>query len=223
MVTAEPPKPAVNAPEREVWEIAPQAFPLRLQLPSEWELTDERLLELGSLNEEWHFETDCDGGLWIVAPPGTESSGHELSIGSDILLWSRAGGGGQAIGSGLVGLPNGWTRAPDAAWISDERIADALPAESSIWRVCPDFVVEVRSASDRPGPLRAKMEMWISQGARLAWLVDPQEESVWVYRPDEGAERVERPESLTAVEIADDLTVDFSPIWPRRDPDSETS
>lgn len=222
MVTAERPKAATTRAERKIWEVAPDLLPMRLQLPSDWELTDETLLELWSLNEEWHFETDCDGGLWIVAPTGAESSERELSIGADILIWNRESGRGRTIGTGMVRLPNGWRRAPDAAWISNERMTEA-DDENGIWRVCPDFVVEVRSPSDQLDPLQEKMEMWISQGARLAWLVDPREEHVWIYRPEQEPERLERPESVTETEIADDLVVDFSRIWPRRDPEPKTS
>ena len=67
------------------------------------------------------------------------------------------------------------------------------------------------------------MKMWVSQGALLAWLVDPYEEAVWVYRPEQEPELLECPESPTAAEIADDLTIDFSRIWPRQDPEPETS
>ena len=77
--------------------------------------------------------------------------------------------------------------------------------------------------SDALGDQQSKMGMWTSQGARLAWLVDPLEETVWIYRPEQDPERLERPESVTATEIADDLTIDFSRIWPRQDPEPETS
>ena len=116
-------------------------------------------------------------------------------------------------------LPNGDRRMPDAAWISNERLAEIADHDEIIWQICPDFVVEVRSATDDLKDQQAKMEMWISQGARLGWLVDPLEESVWVYRPEQEPERLERPESLTATEIADDLTIDLSRIWPQSEPE----
>ncbi len=192
-------------------------YPLRLQLPPEWELTDERLLELGSLNEEWYLEADCEGGLLIMAPPGPESGERELEIGSQIRQWRHSSDRGRAFGSSMFQLPNGWRRAPDAAWISDERLAEIAGDERIIWRVCPDFVVEVRSATDDLDVLQAKMEMWVSQGARLGWLVDPREEAVWVYRPGRAAERIERPASLVAEEISGDLAIDLSRVWPSRE------
>ena len=153
----------------------------------------------------------------------TGSSERELSIGADILIWSRASGRGRTIGSGLVRLPNGWRRAPDAAWISDERLSRISPDDEGVWAVCPDFVVEVRSASDQLSPVQEQMEMWVSQGARLGWLVDPREETVWVYRPDQEPERLERPETLTATEISDDLTIDLTRVWPQRDQAESTT
>ncbi len=220
MVTAESPRPAVELPEKEAWELAPDAFPLRLQLPPDWELTDDQFLELGALNEEWRIETDAAGGLLIMSPTGPLSSVRGGRIFAQTLAWSDAGGSGVVCeSSATFMLPNGERRMPDAAWISDERLETISDDDLIIWRLCPDFVVEVRSASDRLGPLQGKMEMWLSQGARLAWLVDPQEESVWVYLPDQEPERLERPETLTATEIADDLTIDLSRIWPQSEPE----
>lgn len=216
MVTAERPEVAGTTSVPEIGEATAHVFPLRLQLPVEWELTDERLLLLGSLNEEWHIEADCDGGLWIVAPPGTESSEREANVVTDLVIWTRRNGRGRTIGSGMVHLPNGWRRAPDAAWFSDERLAEIVDADDLIWKVCPDFVVEVRSASDKLAVQQEKMEMWVAQGARLGWLVDPFGESVWIYRPGQEPEQVKRPESLTATEIGEDLTIDFGRIWPER-------
>ena len=223
MVTAERPKPSVGGSEDELMDTASMAFPLRLQLPAEWDLTDERLLELGSLNEEWYLEADSEGGLYMAPPPGPLSGERELLIASQILFWRSTSNRGRVFPSVTFHLPNGWRRAPDAAWISDERLSGIAPDDEGIWAVCPDFVVEVRSVSDRLVPVQAKMQMWVSQGARLGWLVDPYDASVWVYRPDGDPERLERPESVTATDIADDLTIDFSRIWPRQDPEPETS
>ena len=96
-------------------------------------------------------------------------------------------------------------------------MAEIRPDDEGIWQVCPDFVVEVRSPSDQLTPLQEKMDMWVSQGARVAWLVDPYEAGVWIYRPDQPPEHVARPESLAASEIAEDLVIDFRRIWLTQD------
>ncbi len=223
MVTTRAPQETTAVPAQEA-QGADATFPLRLQLPTEWQLTDERFLTLAALNEAWRVESNAAGELIVMAPAGTESGRRELDIGAQLFSYCVSSGRGRAFGaSSLFRLPNGWRRAPDAAWLSDERLSQIATADEGIWSVCPDFVVEVRSASDRFVLLQEKMEMWVAQGARLGWLVDPLAETVWLYRPSQAPERQARPELLTAAEIADDLTIDFSRIWPTRDPESETS
>lgn len=215
---------SLGKPSREQSQVAQQAQLLRLQMPAEWELTDERFLELCSLNEGWRIEADGEGGLLIMSPTGPMSSARGGRIYSQTLAWSDVNESGMVFDSSATFLlPNGDRRIPDAAWIGDERLAEMDADDEGVWHVCPNFVVEVRSRTDRLSDQQTKMEMWVSQGANLAWLVDPFEEAVWIYRPEQEPERLERPESVTAAEIADDLTIDFSRIWPRRDPEPETS
>ena len=54
--------------------------------------------------------------------------------------------------------------------------------------ICPEFVIELRSPSDNLADLQAKMEMWIANGAEVAWLIDPLEKAVVIYRPGEQPE-----------------------------------
>ena len=224
MVTAERLNLPDAAPDRSFAEVSPERFPLRLQLPSGWQLTDDRFLELCSLNEGWRIEVDGEGGLLIMVPTGPMSSARGGSVLAQIWIWSDEHESGMAFDSSATFLlPNGDRRMPDAAWIGDERLAEIEDDHYIIWRICPEFVVELRSGSDRLEPQQAKMELWLSQGARLGWLIDPLDETVWIYRPGEEPERVERPTSLTAVEIADDLTIDFSRIWRPQGQSSETA
>ena len=224
MVTAERPQTNTEAQTPEQPEFPWSLLPLRLQLPAEWELTDKHFLELGRLNQGWRIEADGEGGLLIMAPTGPMSSSQGGRIFAQTLNWSDAHTSGMVFeSSATFVLPNGDRRMPDAAWLSEERLAEISDDDRILWRICPDFVVEVRSATDRLSVQQTKVEIWISQGARLAWLVDPYEETVWIYRPDQEPEQVDRPDSLTATEIADDLTIDFSRIWPQQDQESETS
>ena len=159
-----------------------------------------------------------------MAPTGPLSSNRGSRIVSQTFDWSDANQSGMVFDSSATFmLANGDRRMPDAAWISQERLETIDADDEGIWHACPDFVVEVRSRTDKLDDQREKMEMWIAQGARLGWLVDPFDASVWIYRPEQEAEQVQRPESLTATEIAEDLTIDFSRIWPQPDPQSETS
>ena len=75
-------------------------------------------------------------------------------------------------------LPDGARLSPDACWVDLRKVASLdSDAVQRYWRLCPDFVVELRSHL-----LREKMEVWIASGAELAWLIDPFQQSVTIHR-----------------------------------------
>jgi Uma2 family endonuclease len=81
-------------------------------------------------------------------------------------------------------LPDGSARSPDAAWVSNKSLRRLTWQQRKQFpRLCPEFVVEVMSPSDRLKPAKAKMEFWIANGAQLGWLIDGDRETVYVYRP----------------------------------------
>jgi len=80
-------------------------------------------------------------------------------------------------------LPNGATRSPDACWISSKRWSTLSTKEKQQFLpVVPDFVIEIRSRTDTLKKLQAKMQEWIDNGVRLAWLIDPKKQQVTIYR-----------------------------------------
>jgi len=70
--------------------------------------------------------------------------------------------------------------------VSRQRWAELTIAEREkfppLW---PDFVVEIRSPSDRLATLQQRMRELIRNGAQLGWLIDPPRRAVQVYRPEE--------------------------------------
>lgn len=81
-------------------------------------------------------------------------------------------------------MPDGAEYKADGAWVSMEKINALTPQERKhIATVVPDFVVGVRSETDRIARLKKKMvEGWMANGVRLAWLIDPIKQRAWVYR-----------------------------------------
>lgn len=148
-------------------------------------LTQQEFWELCSLNRELVLEREEDGKVSFMSPVGFNSGNIEITVGAYLKIWSVEQGLGDVASSstGFI-LPNGSTRSPDAAWISDERMA-AVPEEEleQFPHLVPDFVVEIRSKSDNLLKLQKKMqEQWMPSGVRLSWLIDPKEEKVYVYR-----------------------------------------
>ena len=57
--------------------------------------------------------------------------------------------------------------------------------------LCPAFVIEVKSPSDRLKTLQAKMEQWLSNGVRLGFLLNTETETAYVYAPDQAMQTVQ--------------------------------
>ena len=176
--------------------------PLALRLPPDWLLTNEKLLELCSLNGTVPFEVDETGALILNMPSGHTSEWISMTFVAAFHRWMDEDAGDMVYGSGgLFELPDGNRRVPDAAWVSGERMVGIDLYDGDVLQAVPDVVVEVRSLSDDIERLQAKMELWLRNGVRLGWLVDPFDLRIWVYRP--GAEPVvlERPQEISDEEV----------------------
>jgi len=183
-------------------------------LPTDWALSDEALIALSDLNEPWQLELTANGELVIMAPAGPESSERASEIGADVAIWNRLARGGHVFGAqlGVRNYDDGSLRAPDVAWMSNERW-DQRDPERGFLSNCPEFIVEVVSPSSSFRQQREKMLEWMSKDALLGWLVDPFREIVVIYRPDTEPEQLDRPDTLSGEDVCDGLEVNLERIW----------
>ncbi|MBV6440740.1 MAG: Uma2 family endonuclease [Haliscomenobacteraceae bacterium CHB4] len=127
-------------------------------------------------------------GTVTIHPPMTFDSGYYEGEAFGILRdWSKTNKLGKAYSpSTSFDMPDGAEYKADGAWISMEKINRLSPEERKhIPVIVPDFVIEVRSETDRIGKLKKKMtDGWMANGVRLAWLIDPLREKTWIYRAD---------------------------------------
>jgi Uma2 family endonuclease len=169
---------------------------LPVRLIPERPMTDEELMRFCAANETLRVEREPNGEILVMTPAGWNTSKMNQRIGRILDEWAEQDGRGYVTDSnGGYTLPDGSMRAPDAAWVARRRI-DTLTAEqrASFVPVCPDFILEIRSPSDSLREL--KMEQWIANGAEVAWLVDPIERAVTVYRPGAEPELHANPSSV---------------------------
>ena len=160
------------------------------------------------------IERNSQGKLVIMSPVFGETSKRNLEIVFRLRLWSEQSGKGEVLeSSGGFRLPNGAVRSPDASWLSDEQV-QSLSAED--WKgflpLCPEFVVELRSGSDRLSVLQEKMVEYMDNGAKLAWLIDPYESKVHVYQA-EGVKVFSKPASISASPLLEGFSLDLTKIW----------
>ncbi|MGH9833829.1 MAG: Uma2 family endonuclease, partial [Blastocatellia bacterium] len=159
------------------------------------DLTDKDFDRLVQLNSEMRFERTAEGVIEIMPPPKGDTGAKNHRIGLQLGIWTDEDGTGVAFGSSSgFKLPNGATRSPDASWVERSRLAALSPKQrKEYFPLCPDFVIELRSSTDRLKRLKEKMEEYIANGARLGWLIDPIERKVYVYRPDAEVEVLDDP------------------------------
>ena len=193
--------------------------PTTINLPDPLELmidlSDEQFFDLCQKNRDFKFERTVSGVLVIMSPTGGETSNRNIEISYQLQAWSRQNNLGKAFdSSGGFKLPNGADRSPDASWVKRDRW-ESLTAEQreKFIPLCPDFVVELRSASDRLKTLQDKMQEYRDNGAKLGWLIDPKNKKVEIYRPDKEVEIQENPTTLSGENVLPGFVLDLTVIW----------
>ena len=178
-------------------------------------MTSDQFLQFSADNRDLRMEFTAEKELIIMPPTGGTTGGRNSELTADLAIWSRQDGTGKTFDSSTgFTLPNGAIRAPDASWILLERWESFSKAgQDRFSPICPDFVIELRSPSDSLSDVRAKMVEYIQNGARLGWLVDPQLRQVHIYRPDQQAELLEAPESVSGEAVLPGFVLDLTKIW----------
>jgi Uma2 family endonuclease len=157
--------------------------PATLILDRERGLSDEEYLAFCEANPDLRLERTAQGEIVIVPPAGGESDYRCVDTSRQLAEWARKNRRGKAFGSSEFILPSGAALSPDAAWVSNERLAALTKKERrQFLKLIPEFVVEVMSPSDRLAAAQRKMDEWIANGVELAWLIDGDERAVYVYR-----------------------------------------
>jgi len=195
--------------------VQPSPVPLTLHLDPFPELDDGQLFALCQRNRDLRIERTAAGEIIIMPPAGGETSDRNAQITMQLGLWAQRDGTGRAFdSSGGFTLPNGAMRAPDAAWIERERLSTLTSDQRHRFLpLCPAFVIELRSPSDPLPSLEEKMHEYIDNGARLAWLIDPINRRVYIYRPGAEVEILDQPTSVTGDPELPGFVLKLAEIW----------
>ncbi len=178
-------------------------------------MTPDEFWEFCSKNRKLRAELTKEGEVIIMPPTGFETSDRNAEIITQLRVWAKKDRNGKVTDSngGFI-LPNGATYAPDASWTDKKRLKQFSAVElQKFLPLCPDFVIELRSASDSLKDLREKMEEYIENGARLGWLIDPKNKRVYVYRPNSEVEILKNPTTTSGEDVLKDFELDLTEIW----------
>jgi Uma2 family endonuclease len=200
-------------------QIAPilqvEQHPWVVNLRRAGKVTPEQFRRVCEDNPDWRVELAAGGEIVITPPTGGETGARSLRLAQQLGIWAEDDGSGVAFDSstGFV-LPNGAIRSPDASWVSKARLARLTRAEKRTFLpLCPDFAVELRSPTDPLRMLQAKVREYVSNGARLGWLIDPEACTAYVYRPRVAVARLRRPRRLSGQSVLPGLVLDLATIW----------
>jgi Uma2 family endonuclease len=155
-----------------------------LNLESLREMSDEEFMKFSMRASPYQFERESDGTIVMMEPTISYSGYFNATLSGELGLWNRRMKLGYVFDSSTgFKLPDGAVRSPDASFVLKERCEALTEKEkNSFAPFCPDFVVELMSPSDDPEELQEKMQMYISNGCRLSWLIDPKHEEVFIYK-----------------------------------------
>ncbi len=165
-------------------------------------------------NPELKVEQTADGEMVFMSPTGGETGLRNSEITAALVIWARGYGGVVFDSSTLFRLPNGALRSPDASWIQAARWQSLSDQErKSFPPIAPDFVIELRSQTDRVIDLQAKMKEYASCGVRLGWLIDPLLKQVHIYRSIEAPVVLSEPHSVSDEAVLPGFVLDLSRIF----------
>jgi Uma2 family endonuclease len=178
-------------------------------------MSEDEFFDLCQRADPLRLERTSDGKIIVMPPAGSYSSNRSNEISSQLRNWTRRTNRGVEFdSSGGFTLPNGATRAPDAAWVSSDQLTTlSKEKKEKFLPLAPDFAVEVRSQNDRREDLEEKMNEYVENGTRLGWLVDPYDETVTVYRDDGPVEEHEKPDTLSGDPVLPGFTCDLDRVW----------
>jgi Uma2 family endonuclease len=179
------------------------------------DLTDEKFLELCLDNPTLRLEMTAKGELIVTGPTASETGRRNSKLNQRLANWAEQDGMGECFdSSACFTLPNGAKLSPDASWVRRERYEALTEDEREQFApLCPDFVVELRSKTDRLARLQAKMSEYIENGAQLGWLIDPAARRVYVYRPGQEVETLNAPETIVGDPVLPNFILQLREIW----------
>jgi Uma2 family endonuclease len=159
-----------------------------LKFPPDTQFSDDEFFEFCAANDPLRIERNNKGQIVITSPSGSLTGNIHFKIYYAFSKWAMENenlGYGFDSSAGFK-LPDQSVLAPDAAFIMKDRWESLTGEQKEKFApLTPDFVIEVRSKSDSLKQLKSKMEVWIVNGCRLAWLIDPIEKMAYVYKPNE--------------------------------------
>ena len=177
-------------------------------------VTAEQFAQLCQANPELRLELTSNGELIAMPPTFGISGKRNFSLTGQFWAWVEKDGTGtgfdSSTGYDFLAMSGG-KPSPDVSWIQNSRLVE-VDLEQFI-PVVPDFVIELRSSSDRLNTLQSKMLEYQGCGVRLGWLINPQDRQVEIYRLGKEVEVLLDPTEISGEDILTGFVLNLQKIW----------
>jgi Uma2 family endonuclease len=191
-----------------------QNVPLPVRLIYDPPLTDDELMELSAGNDIVWIEREASGALYARPIGETVNGARSTEIAFALHQWAEADGRGRCYGGAGYLLADGSMRGAAGSWVLNERMAALTKEQRAKYApLAPDFVFEILSLWDDAEYLRAKMEQWIANGVQVAWLIEPENRRVTIYRMGDKPKVLEAPDRLAGSGVIGGFEVDMARVW----------
>lgn len=193
---------------------SPATMPLAVDLWPD-RLTDQEFTDFCERNPDSRIERKANGDISIMPPTHSKTGQRNAELIFQLKLWSRQNGTGAVFDSSTgFRLPNTAILSPDASWVANARLAQLTEGErQGFFPLCPDFVIELRSTTDRLKDLQAKMEEYLANGTRLGWLIDADQRRIYVYRAGQTVEILDNLESIGGDDVLPGFVLHTAEVW----------
>ena len=176
-------------------------------------IQEDMFFQFCTKHRDFRIEMTENKEIVIMAPTGSETGSNNAELTADIVFWNRKTKKGKAFDSSAgFKMPNGAIRSPDVSWLPIEKWKKLSKKNRKKYApICPDFVLELRSATDTLPPLLDKMQEYIANGCRLAWLIDVDNEKAYIFRADGSTDTVDSfDKPLSGEDVLEGFEMDLS-------------
>jgi Uma2 family endonuclease len=178
-------------------------------------VTPEQFEQLCAEYDTWRLELTSTGELIVMPGTSLRTGRRNSNLTRQLDEWTEKDGTGVCFdSSAMFTLPNNAKRSPDASWVRRQKWESLSEAQQdSFSPICPDFVVELRSKTDRLPDLLKKMSEYIANGTSLGWLIDPHKRRVYVYRPENEVVILDKPDKVSGEPLLPGFELDLTKLW----------
>lgn len=186
-----------------------------LNMPPVAKLSDEQFYQLCQANRDFRLELTANGELIIMPPTGGETGKRNSDLIADLVIWNRQTKLGVVFDSSTgFKLPNEAKRSPDVAWIPIVKWNNLTTNQKQkLLPLCPDFVIELRSSTDKLTTLQNKMQEYIANGTVLGWLINPQDKQIEIYRSGQNVEVLNSLQTISGENVLVGFVLNLESIW----------